>query len=138
MTIRRRFLSERMDTPPPVSVAPEISVPSQLYGVGPGSDVTIVCHVQAYPSAINYWMRDQDEMLLDGAKYNISEERKSRYETVMYLTIRNWRVADESHFTCISTNSLGKADGRIQSYSEYCRLNYPENILRVSRTPVYK
>jgi hypothetical protein len=60
----------------------------------------------------------QDEMLLDGAKYNISEERRNRYETVMYLTIKSWQIEDESHFTCISTNSLGKADGRIQSYSE--------------------
>ena len=41
------------------SVAPEISVPSQLYGVGPATDVTLSCRVQAYPSAINYWVKDQ-------------------------------------------------------------------------------
>lgn len=42
-----------------ISVAPEISVPSQLYGVGPATDVTVSCRVQAYPSAINYWVKDQ-------------------------------------------------------------------------------
>ena len=47
-------------------VAPEIQVPSQLYGVGPGKNVTISCNVQAYPNAINYWMKDDNEMLLSG------------------------------------------------------------------------
>ena len=42
-----------------LSVAPEITVPSQLYGVGPATDVTVSCRVQAYPSAINYWVKDQ-------------------------------------------------------------------------------
>ena len=116
-------------------------MPSQLYGVGPATDVTISCRVQAFPSAINYWVKDrvsggtkgrslcfrarekcdqllQEEMLLDGPKYNISEERASQYETVMYLTVRAWRKEDEGHFTCLSTNSLGKAERTIQSYSE--------------------
>ena len=47
-------------------VAPEITVPSQLYGVGPGTNVTISCNVQAYPAAIKYWMKDDNEMLLSG------------------------------------------------------------------------
>ncbi len=48
------------------AVAPEIAVPSQLYGVAPGTNVNISCKVQAYPSAISYWMKDDREMLLDG------------------------------------------------------------------------
>jgi len=113
------------DVPPAVSkrvilnvnFAPEITVPSQLYGVGPGSNVTISCNVQAYPTAINYWMKDDNEMLLSGPKYNITEKVRNRYEIMMYLTIINWQRSDESQFSCISTNSLGKADGRIQSYT---------------------
>ena len=61
---------------------------------------------------------ENDEMLLDSSKYNISEERRSHYETVMYLTVKRWRKRDEGHFKCISKNSLGTADGRIQTYSE--------------------
>ena len=57
-------------------------------------------------------------MLLDSSKYNISEERTSHYETVMYLTVKRWRKRDEGHFKCISKNSLGTADGRIQTYSK--------------------
>ena len=64
----------------------------------------------------------QEEMLLDGPKYNISEERTSQYETVMYLTVRAWQKEDEGHFTCLSTNSLGKAERTIQSYSESAQI----------------
>ena len=49
----------RQNGPRFLSVAPEITVPSQLYGVGPATDVTVSCRVQAYPSAINYWVKDQ-------------------------------------------------------------------------------
>ena len=62
---------------------------------------------------------EKDEMVLDSAKYNISEERRSHYETVMFLTVRRWRKRDEGHYKCISKNSLGTADGRIQTYSEF-------------------
>ena len=48
------------------AVAPEIEVPSELYGVGPGTDITISCKVQAYPSPISYWMKDNDQMVIDG------------------------------------------------------------------------
>ena len=61
---------------------------------------------------------DKDEMVLDSVKYNISEERRNHYETVMFLTVRRWRKRDEGHYKCISKNSLGTADGRIQTYSE--------------------
>ena len=42
----------------------------------------------------------------------------SSYERIMYITVVNWQKGDQSQFSCISTNSLGKADGRIQSYSK--------------------
>ena len=64
---------------------------------------------------------DKDEMVLDSVKYNISEERRNHYETVMFLTVRRWRKRDEGHYKCISKNSLGTADGRIQTYSECVR-----------------
>ena len=57
--------------------------------------------------------------LLKGSKYEICEEDVNEYEKIMRLTIKSWQKADESHFTCISTNSLGKADGKIQAYSKF-------------------
>ncbi|XP_059081842.1 lachesin-like [Tigriopus californicus] len=123
------------DVPPAVSkriilnvnFKPEINVPSQLHGVGPGSSVTLTCVVQAFPTAINYWMKDGKKMLLDNDKYNISEDRKSLYERVMSLTIRNWEKSDEGHFMCMSTNSLGEADGTIQSYTFEAQTEPTEN-----------
>ena len=72
------------------SVAPEITVSDQLHGVGLGADVTIKCKVEAHPTAINYWMRDQSEMLLNGTKHVISEEIINDYERIMTMTVKNW------------------------------------------------
>ena len=74
-------------------------------------------------------------MLLDSSKYNISEERKSHYETVMYLTVKRWRKRDDGHFKCISKNSLGTADGRIQTYSK-CSFGWVINSLIYAYSPV--
>jgi len=117
-----------------VNFAPEITVSDQLHGVGPGANVTIKCKVEAHPQAINYWMKDAQEMLLKGSKYEISEEDVNEYEKIMRLTIKSWQKADESHFTCISTNSLGKADGKIQAYT-YNPKPDPEDMLKRDSLP---
>ena len=67
-------------------------------------------------------MKKGEEILLKGPKYEISEEDINDYEKIMRLTIKSWQKSDESHFTCTSTNSLGKADGKIQAYSKiFCK-----------------
>jgi len=53
------------------------------------------------------------------AKIKVSVERVNLYESILRLRIRNWSKEDEAHYSCFSTNSLGKADGRIQTYSEF-------------------
>lgn len=40
------------------AVHPLIQVPNQLVGAPTGTDVTLQCHVEASPKAINYWTRD--------------------------------------------------------------------------------
>ena len=37
----------------------------------------------------------------------------------MYLIIVNWQESDAANYSCISTNSLGKADRRIEMHSKY-------------------
>eukprot|EP00093_Oithona_nana_P010321 10321.XXX_106056_119614_1 [CDS] Oithona nana genome sequencing. len=118
-----------------VNFSPEITVSDQLHGVGPGANVTVKCKVEAHPSAINYWKKDTKEMLMNGPKYEITEEVINDYELIMRLTIKNWQESDESHFTCISTNSLGKADGRIQAYT-YIQKHNPEAVDYVDRDPL--
>lgn len=41
-----------------VSVHPLVQVPNQLVGAPSGTDVTLQCHVEASPKAINYWTRE--------------------------------------------------------------------------------
>lgn len=40
------------------AVHPLIQVPNQLVGAPTGTDVTLQCHVEASPKAINYWTRE--------------------------------------------------------------------------------
>jgi hypothetical protein len=43
------------------AVHPLIQVPNQLVGAPKGTDVTLQCHVEASPKAINYWTRESGE-----------------------------------------------------------------------------
>jgi hypothetical protein len=42
-------------------VHPLIQVPNQLVGAPLGTDVTLICNVEASPKAINYWQRENGE-----------------------------------------------------------------------------
>ena len=56
---------------------------NQLVGSPIGEKVTLNCRVEAYPTAITYWIRKRgngkDEMLISGADFNI-EERGIEYK----------------------------------------------------------
>jgi len=99
-----------------VNFAPEILVPQQLLGLPFGESVMAECLVEAYPNTINYWMKHQKEMLLDGGKYSVMEEKTKEYSTRMQLHIKDFQESDVGVYTCISTNSLGKTDGSIRLY----------------------
>lgn len=43
------------------SVHPVIHVPNQLVGSPVGTDVSLECHIEAFPKSINYWIRDTGE-----------------------------------------------------------------------------
>ncbi|XP_073959858.1 protein CEPU-1-like isoform X2 [Choristoneura fumiferana] len=111
------------DVPPAVSkritlrvnFSPTVIVPNQLLGAPLGTDVVLECTVEAYPNTINYWLKNRGEMLLDGPKYIISEDR-SLYKVVMKLTIRQFASSDIGTYNCVSTNSLGKSEGTLRLY----------------------
>jgi hypothetical protein len=46
--------------------APVVKVPNQLLGAPFGTNVSLECHVEAFPNTINYWVKNRGEMLLDG------------------------------------------------------------------------
>ncbi|GBP24231.1 Hemicentin-1 [Eumeta japonica] len=97
------------------NVAPTVKVPNQLLGAPLGTDVKLKCHVEAYPNTINYWLKNRGEMLLDGPKYTIREEKLS-YKVSMWLTIRQFSRSDIGTYNCVSTNSLGKSEGTLRLY----------------------
>ncbi|XP_073989981.1 lachesin-like isoform X2 [Rhodnius prolixus] len=111
------------DVPPAVSkriilnvnFSPVIKVPNQLLGAPLGTDVQLECYVEAFPNTINYWLKSNGEMLLHGSKYSIMESR-STYKVLMWLVIRTFSKEDIGTYTCVSTNSLGKAEGTLRLY----------------------
>ncbi|XP_073979202.1 neurotrimin-like isoform X2 [Rhodnius prolixus] len=111
------------DVPPAVSkriilnvnFAPMIKVPNQLLGAPLGTDVKLQCYVEAFPNTINYWIKNGGEMLLDGSKYQVRENR-SNYKVLMRLVIRSFSSSDIGTYNCVSTNSLGKTEGTLRLY----------------------
>ncbi|CAB3383354.1 Hypothetical predicted protein [Cloeon dipterum] len=111
------------DVPPAVSkritlnvnFAPVIKVPNQLLGAPLGTDVHLECFIEAFPNTINYWSKNRGEMILHGKKY-VVDEVKNSYRVHFKLTIRNFSKRDIGTYTCVSTNSMGKADGTVRLY----------------------
>ncbi|XP_022211531.1 lachesin [Drosophila obscura] len=131
------------DVPPAVSkrvslsvqFAPMVRAPSQLLGTPLGSDVQLECQVEASPSPVSYWLKGArtsngfasvstaslesgspgPEMLLDGPKYGITE-RRDGYRGVMLLVVRSFSPSDVGTYHCVSTNSLGRAEGTLRLY----------------------
>ncbi|XP_057323145.1 lachesin-like isoform X2 [Microplitis mediator] len=110
-----------------VNFHPMIQVPNQLVGAPAGTNVTLVCQVEASPKAINYWTRETGEMIITNHKYTMSEERMSDYSVQMRLIIRNLQKSDLGGYKCISKNSIGEAESNIRLYdmdlTEHSRKN---------------
>ncbi|XP_014488800.1 PREDICTED: lachesin-like [Dinoponera quadriceps] len=95
---------------------PMVQVPNQLVGAPTGTNVTLVCHVEASPKAINYWTRESGEMIITNSKYAMSEMKTSVYSVQMRLVIMNLQKQDLGGYKCISKNSIGDAEGNIRLY----------------------
>lgn len=46
-----------------------VQVPNQLVGAPIGTNVTLVCHVEASPKAINYWTRESGNRTVQSVQY---------------------------------------------------------------------
>ncbi|XP_038222155.1 lachesin-like [Zerene cesonia] len=112
------------DVPPSVSkrimlsvnFEPSIVISTKVMGVPTGSQAKLECFVEAYPHAINYWLKSGKEMILSGGKHEINEIRMSTYQVKTILTITNFNTEDTGTYTCVSTNTIGKADGTLRLY----------------------
>ncbi|CAG9816935.1 unnamed protein product [Phaedon cochleariae] len=95
---------------------PLIQVRNQLVGAPVNTDVTLQCHVEASPKAINFWTRESGEMIISNDKYYMTEINNSYYSVQMKLIIRHFHGSDLGGYKCISKNSIGDAEGTIRLY----------------------
>ncbi len=114
-------------------------IPSQLEGAYEGQEVTLECHSEAYPKSINYWVKEDGQMLISsifnleifncmyGNSCNVPYWPDDKYETLivesgykayMKLRIRNVTREDFAEYKCVAKNSLGGSDGSISLYGE--------------------
>ncbi|XP_062538453.1 uncharacterized protein LOC134206741 [Armigeres subalbatus] len=98
------------------AIHPLIQVPNQLVGAPLGTDVTLICNVEASPKAINYWQREIGEMIISNERYSMTENESSMYAVQMTLVIQKLHKADMGGYKCISKNSIGDAEGTIRLY----------------------
>lgn len=49
-----------------------IWIQNQLVGAMEGEQMTLECHSEAYPKSINYWTKDNGEIIAQGKKQTIN------------------------------------------------------------------
>ncbi|ALC50028.1 maker366 [Drosophila busckii] len=98
------------------SVHPLVQVPNQLVGAPVLTDVTLICNVEASPKAINYWQRENGEMIIAGDRYSLTEKENNMYSIEMILHIKRLQLTDFGGYKCISKNSIGDTEGTIRLY----------------------
>lgn len=50
-------------------VPPMVWIPQQLVGTPVGYNVTLECFIEAYPISLNYWSKDDGDMIHDSNKF---------------------------------------------------------------------
>ncbi|XP_017085763.1 neurotrimin isoform X2 [Drosophila eugracilis] len=95
---------------------PLVQVPNQLVGAPVLTDVTLICNVEASPKAINYWQRENGEMIIAGDRYALTEKENNMYAIEMVLHIKRLQTSDFGGYKCISKNSIGDTEGTIRLY----------------------
>ncbi|XP_039276210.1 lachesin isoform X1 [Nilaparvata lugens] len=98
-----------------VHFPPMITIQNQLVGAYLGQQLTLECHSEAFPKSINYWIRDNGEIIANGARYE-PMLLDNAYKVQMKLTIKSVGPGDYGAYNCVSKNSLGETDGTIKVY----------------------
>ncbi|XP_015113254.1 opioid-binding protein/cell adhesion molecule homolog [Diachasma alloeum] len=102
-----------------VHFQPEIMIQNQLVGAEEGSQTTLECRFEAFPKSINYWMRENNDIISNGEKYEASMSDNlhvDAYKVHMNLTIKEIGPDDYGFYKCLAKNSLGGTDGSIKLY----------------------
>ncbi|XP_021701340.1 protein amalgam [Aedes aegypti] len=105
-------VSKRYDVQ--VNFAPSVRAGNQLVAAPVESHVMLQCIVEAFPTPLNGWYKNDGVKLYQGEKYVIVEEKINAFTWQLNLTIRHLQKTDFAPYVCSSINALGKADARIR------------------------
>ncbi|XP_016969159.1 membrane metallo-endopeptidase-like 1 isoform X2 [Drosophila rhopaloa] len=54
-----------------VDFSPMVWIPHQLVGIPMGFNITLECFIEANPTSLNYWTRENDQMIIESYKYDV-------------------------------------------------------------------
>jgi len=66
-----------------------ISVPNQLVGAYEGQTLTLECQSEAYPKSINYWTKENGEIIAQG-KFGQNFMNKIQFSREKGLSLKIW------------------------------------------------
>lgn len=116
MSFKKNWLFEKIF----FAVPPMLWIPHQLVGAPLYYNVTLECFTEAYPTSLNYWTREDGNMIHESSKYHMENTVGSpQYKTHMKLLIRHIITEDYGMYKCVAKNPRGESDGTIRLYSMY-------------------
>ncbi|XP_033149579.1 neurotrimin isoform X2 [Drosophila busckii] len=101
-----------------VDFSPMVWIPHQLVGIPMGFNITLECFIEANPTSLNYWTRENEQMITESFKYKTETiPGHPSYKATMRLTITNVQSSDYGNYKCVAKNPRGDMDGNIKLYT---------------------
>ncbi|XP_060515834.1 lachesin isoform X2 [Cylas formicarius] len=110
-----------------VDFPPMLWIPHQLVGAPLAYSVTLECFTEAHPTSLNYWTKEDGQMIYESKKYHAENIIGTPdYKTHMRLTINNIQPNDYGTYKCVAKNPRGETDGTIRLYNSRYQSNLNE------------
>ncbi|XP_038111519.1 lachesin isoform X2 [Culex quinquefasciatus] len=120
-----------------VDFPPMLWIPHQLVGIPVGYNASLECNIEAHPTSLNYWTRENDQMIHDSLKYKTETiPGTPSYKAVMRLHITEVQHSDYGVYRCIAKNPRGETDGTIRLYSSSPPTTIPPSTTETITTTV--
>lgn len=98
---------------PFIIVPPMLQIPHQLIGVPMYHNVTIECMIEAHPTSLNYWTRNNDSMIHDSAKFKWVRKVER---------VRKWNMGTLLNTSCIHLFDTNFCPG-LRRWAQWRRTN---------------
>ncbi|UYV78478.1 hypothetical protein LAZ67_16001654 [Cordylochernes scorpioides] len=103
-----------------VNFKPKIRVPSQLVSAPVGHDAELECRLEASPRPLMSWVRNDGLILLNSAKYRITEVDEDWYRITTRVRISRLEEPDFGPYKCVAKNTFGEKEGYVRLYGRPC------------------